>query len=120
MNNKGFTIIELSAIVLILAIIFLISFPSILNMTRADKEKEYSTMVDNLCLAGKSYIYSNLNNYDISTINNEITIDIEDLITYGNVDSNLKNPKTKRKVNNDTLTYTVDNDYSLKCKYNES
>ena len=55
MNNRGFTLIELTGIVLVLAAIFLLTFPALLNTTRADKEKEYNVMVENLCKAGATY-----------------------------------------------------------------
>ena len=41
MNNKAFTLIELTAVVLLLAIIFLVSFPSLLSLSKSDEEKGY-------------------------------------------------------------------------------
>lgn len=119
MNSRGFTIIELTAIVAILAAIFLVSFPSILNITRKDKEKQYDDIVENLCLSGKSYIYSNMDKFsEISVVNSKIEINIKDLISYGIVESGITNPKTEEEVDNDKLIYTVLNDYSLYCEYN--
>jgi hypothetical protein len=78
-------------------------------------------MVENLCLAGESYIYANIDEFDdISIIGNQIEITIEELIIYGSVERDLLNPKTENKINNDTLIYTVLNDKSLKCQYQES
>lgn len=121
MNNKGFTLIELTAVIIVLAAIFLVSFPSFLNITRSDEEKRYDTMVEDLCLAGKSYIYANMDDFEgLSTVGSKIQIPIEELITYGNVDSDLKNPKTESYVKTDNLIYTVLSDYSLDCEYIES
>ena len=121
MNNKGFTLIELVGIVLILAAIFLVSFPALLNMTKADEEKSYNTMITDLCLAGESYIYSNMEDFNnLSVIGSNININIDELILYGNVDSDLKNPKTKASVSQDRLVYTVLQDYSLDCEYIEN
>lgn len=119
MNTRGFTLIELTAVIVVLAAIFLVSFPNFLNVSRADKEKEYNNMVDNLCMAGRTYIYANMNDFsELSTVGSTIRINISDLITYGNVDKNTINVKTEKKIENDFLTYTVLNDYSLECEYN--
>lgn len=120
MNTRGFTLIELTAVIVVLAAIFLVSFPAFLNTSRADKEKEYDNMVDDLCMAGKAYIYSNMDDFkELSTIGSKINVSISDLITYGNVDKNTVNVKTEQKIQDDTLIYTVLNDYSLECEYND-
>ena len=120
MNSKGFTLIELTAVVLILAIIFLVSFPSLLSLTKSDKDQEYDKMVENLCLAGKSYIYDNEEEYQelLSVVNSEIKINISDLIDSELVSSKTLNVKTDKLVDKDTLTFTVLSDYSLECEYN--
>lgn len=120
MNNKGFTLIELVAIILVLVAIFLVSFPSLLNISKTDEEKEYKTMVEDLCLAGKSYIYANTSLFsELSVIGGNIEIPIETLIEYGNVKSDMVNPKTNKKVEKDSLNFTVLSDYSLNCEYKE-
>lgn len=120
MNTKGFTIIELLAVIVILVAIFLVSFPSLLNTTKMSNEQQYNTMVENLCMAGESYIYGHMDEYPtLSTIGNEIQIEITKLIEYGNVNEYEVNPKTNKLIKNDSLTYTVLSDFSLDCKYNE-
>lgn len=119
MNTKGFTLVELIAIIVVLTAIFLISFPSLLNSVKDNKEKQYENMINDLCLAGKSYIYSNMDIYPIDKVGEKITVSINQLINYGNVDKTLKNPKTNNLVRNDVLIYSVLNDYSLDCQYKE-
>ena len=121
MNSKGFTLIELTAIIVVLVAIFLVSFPSLLNIAKVDEEKKYDSMVQNLCLAGEAYIFENTELFEEAyVIDNEIKVTIQELINYGNVDSNIVNPKTKLLVNNDSLFYTVLSDKSLKCTYKSS
>ena len=116
--EKGFTLVELIAIILVLSAIFLVSFPSILNSAKKGKEEEYNNMVKNLCLAGETYIYSNIENYDqLKTVSSTINIAVKDLIEYGNVDASLTNPKTGALVENSTLVYTVSSDLTLVCEY---
>lgn len=121
MNDKGFTLIELTALIVVLATIFLVSFPVLINTTREDKEKEYNNMIENLCLAGKTYIYANIDSFEnLSIVDSEIEIKINELIVYGNVDKKLVNPKTNTSVEKDSLIYTVLADLSLDCKYKEN
>ena len=118
MNNKGFTLIELIGIIVILSAIFLISFPSLLNTSKIDEEKKYEDMVENLCLAGKTYIYSNQEEYQYEFIlDNKIEISINTLIEFEYVDSKTKNPKTDESINSDKLVYKVLEDNLLECEY---
>ncbi len=121
MKEQGFTLIELIAVVTILVAIFLVAFPSILNLSTSNDELDYNSMVDSLCLAGESYIYDNpdLFNESLSIVNFEINIPIYDLISNEYVDKNIINKKTKKLINTDTLIYTVLDDNSLDCKYKE-
>ena len=120
-NNKGFTVIELVGIILVLALIILVSFPALQNLTRSDIEKDYDTMVKNLCLAGQSYIYSNPDTFtNISVVGEKTTISIDELISYGNIDSNIKNPRTNESISGDNLLYEVLSDKSLSCEYKDN
>ena len=120
MNNKAFTLIELTAVVLLLAIIFFVSFPSLLSLSKSDEERKYTTMIDNLCMAGETYIYSNMEKFnDLIEPDNTIEINISLLIDNGLVESSQENPRTKEKVLNHKLIYTVNTDNSLKCQYVE-
>ena len=117
MNNKGFTLIELVAIVLVIAAIFMVSFPNLLNLSK----KKYNSMVESLCLAGATYIYNNEVDFKSMIIpNNKIEIVISELIINEMVKNNTMNPKTNKSVENDKLIYTVQSDKSLSCEYKES
>lgn len=121
MNNKGFTLIELVAIVLVIAAVFLVSFPSLLNLSKKDEEKKYNSMVESLCLAGQTYIYNNEKDFkDMFIPNNEIEIEINELMVSGIVKYDTTNPKTNKSVENDKLVYTVQSDKSLNCEYKEN
>ena len=121
MTNSAFTLIELTAVIVVLASIFLVSFPALLNVARSDEEKKYDNMIEDLCLAGKSYIYANMDGFEgLSVVGTEIEINISELILYGNVDKDLINPKTEVSVKNNKLIYTVLSDYSLDCEYIEN
>ena len=50
---------------------------------------------------------------------NTIEVNISLLVGNGLVESSLENPKTKEKVLNHKLIYTVNTDNSLECQYVE-
>ena len=118
MNNKAFTLVELVALIVILLAIFLFAFPNFTNMMKSDDEKQYTNMIDDLCTAGKTYMYANMDNFpSLSTVGSVIELKISELITYGNVDKDLTNPKTKLSVEDDLLEYKVNEDFTLECRY---
>ena len=120
MNNRAFTLIELVAIIVVLLAIFIFAFPSFSNMIKSDSDKQYTKMVDDLCTAGKTYMYANMDEYpELSIANSVFELKISKLIIYGNVDKDIINPKTEKKINNDILEYTVNSDLTLECEYKE-
>ena len=120
MKTRGFTMIELLAIITILATILLISFPTLINMTRRDKERQYNDMVATLCKAGETYIYDNIDNYpNINTVGNVEYVDIDYLKDDGLVSKNQTNPKTGDNIFGN-IRYTTQSDKSLKCYYEEN
>ena len=118
--NKGFTLIEVIAIMVVLVGIFLVSFPSLTNMAKLNDEKRYENMISDLCTAGKTYMYANLDKFpELEIINSEIELQISELISYGIVDKNTVDPKTELSVEDNILKYIVVEDLSLKCVYIE-
>ena len=120
MKTRGFTMIELLAIITVLAAILLVSFPTLINMTRKDKERQYNDMVTTLCKSGETYIYDNEDMFPgLGTEGNSIYIELDDLINYGLVKNNEINPKTNNNLFG-RLEYIVQADKSLKCNFNPS
>ncbi len=46
MNKKGFTLVELIAVMVLIALISLLTFPNIRNLMRNNNEKEFTTYKD--------------------------------------------------------------------------
>ena len=117
-NNKGFTLIELVAIILILSLIFLVALPYIKNLSKTNNQEEYNKMVEEICLAGENYIYSNISDFnELNQVNSTINITVEELIIYGNVDKKIINKNTNKTIEKDKIIYTVLSDYTLNCDY---
>ena len=116
LKNSGFTLVELVAIIVVLAAIFLVAFPILLGTNKKAEDREYKVLVDTLCAAGESYIYTSGNNYNISS-GSRNTITISELIEYGVVEPDIKNPKTDEVINEDRLVFTTKSDLSLECSF---
>ena len=59
-NKKGFTLIELSAVIVILGLIMIIVFPSISRLMMTNSKKKYSTYEDLLKEAAEKYAFTRM------------------------------------------------------------
>lgn len=120
MNKKGFTLVELLAILGLLTIIVLLGAPILINQIDSSKKKNYENFVGDLCLATESYINHN-NNIDgldsFTEPNDTITINVGDLMSNGYVKSNTKNPKTDQVLSSaDSIEVTLTEDMTYSCE----
>jgi len=119
MNTKGFTLLELISVLVILVAIVLVSFPSFLSMAKTADNQKYDTMIENLCKAGESYIYTHKEQYDELLVpDGIININVSELVKDNQIDKGIINPKTEKDIYNDTLTFKMLSDSSLECTYN--
>ena len=82
-NKKGFTLVELLAVIIIISIIALIVFPVVTKQIKGSKDDLYKVQVENIIKAAKDYILDNpelLDEYHI----NPTLVSIEDLQTATN------------------------------------
>lgn len=124
MNKKGFTLVELIAVVTILSIIMLISIPSINNSLGASKDSLDKITKKNLVDAGRilanEVIYCDMsdnariifNTGDCSDAKNKlidssVTISVDDLIKY-------KYFEDPESLCSGTIKISADNNYKVK------
>ncbi len=101
MKNKGFTLVEVMAIVIIIAAIALVSFPVLTNVMKNNEKLEEDTFKENAIKAAKTYC--NLNkSYDEEGI---CSVDISKLIEESYLD----------KPTNDDVEY---NNHAIQCNNN--
>ena len=95
MKQKGFTLVELLAVLIILAIIFVISVPLMAEILDQSKNTLYKKQIDTILDATYDYSLKNIANLpDINRIN---YITLGELKYEGMVDYDLTNPETTER-----------------------
>lgn len=105
LNKKGFTLVELIATIVVLALVVSISAYAITNIINSAKEKNYELLIKNIKDASETY-YQECKYSDI-TCNDTVTL--QELVNYGYLKGNgtednkmeIVNPKVNPKDNND-------------------
>lgn len=108
MNRKGFTLIELIAVIVMISLIMVIVVPNILDIVSESKETSYNTLVKNIVTSSEMYYeeceYGDLSNrtkygsYACKINNNTITTTLGTLantgmLTVSDIDPNNKDKK---------------------------
>lgn len=93
MDKKGFTLIEVLGVVIVLATIILIVVPNISESLKNSRNKAFDVQIKEIETASRTWSIYNSNNLP-SNQSEEITITLLQLKLAGLIDINLKNPKT--------------------------
>ncbi len=130
MNNKGFTLIELIATILVLALVMSIASYSIINVIKNAKQKNYDLLIEHIKEASETFFqeckYSNNSGINCNSIGNGFEITLGELVTYGYLKGNdsdnnnsLINPLNNNNINNCQISI-VYNDGHLSISNNGS
>lgn len=115
MKEKGFTLIELIGVITLLAIIILITYPSIVNIIKKSNNKIDSATSALIISGAKNMVDENKNSYPL-TNGNVYCVTIKSLINKGYVISDLENGNGNKintdryvmiKVNSNKYKYTI-------------
>lgn len=108
MNKKGFTIIELIMVIVIISILSLVLVPNIITFNNKNKIKSCESLEKNIISAAKIYVTNN--KYDLGFGCSEAKkIKLKTLVNSGDLSSPITNPMTKDKIDlNKTITVTYD------------
>lgn len=111
-KNKGFTLIEMLAVVTILGIITLIAFPYANNLLKKSKDNEYQRFLDDISLATEAYLVDNSDNYEsLKQIGGTDYISLKNIVESGYLKSTTINPKTNEKIDlNTSVKVTLNED----------
>lgn len=116
--RKGFTLSELLVCLAILGLVIVIAIPSIIGAVNRNKERQYELMVEEIKISAEEYINENRNSFTTTMCTPNCIITIEELITAGKLDGDIKNPKTSENLNRSSyVEVTVDNNGLFELKY---
>ena len=102
MNKKGFTLIEILAVVVILGFVSLITMPVVQKNINDSKKQAYETQIDNIERAAKDWASENLS-YLPEKEGTSISITLYTLMSLGYIDNNLVDPLTEKYFDPETI-----------------
>lgn len=118
-RQKGFTLVEMIAVVAVLAVIMLMSYPTFLGIIKNNKEGKYTQFLDVVCSAGDYYAFvlnESLGN-SLSASGKSIDICLNDLNTAGLIKKSMVDPKSNKAIDlSSTLVVTVKSNGTHSCK----
>ncbi|NLM63558.1 MAG: type II secretion system protein [Mollicutes bacterium] len=94
-KNKGFTLLEILSVMVLLSLIAILAFPTVDKYISETKEKMYEQQVNNIILMAKSWASENKVLLPKEE-GEEITITLGMLMDEGYVEQTIKNPITKK------------------------
>lgn len=98
-NKKGFTFVELLAVITIIGVLALILLPTIEKIKKTNNEKVYQQQLDNIVLSLKSWASDN-RIYLPEKENGVLTITLGNLKADGYIEYEVKNPLTDKCFDN--------------------
>ena len=99
MNKKGFTLVELLAVIIILSFLALLAGTAVTKLLRDSKEELYNTQIISIKSAAEAWSADNLKK--LPSAGNCSYLTLSDLKKYGLIDSSIINPKTNKEFSND-------------------
>lgn len=94
-KNKGFTLVEILTVVVLLGLLAIITFPNVDRYIDEAKEKAYENQVNNIILGAKNWATENKLLLPQEE-GEEYRITLETLINEGYLELEITNPKTKK------------------------
>ncbi len=110
MKNKGFTLVEVIAVIVMLSVIITITIPIVINRIENSKQKAYNVQINEIKRAAESWA-ANIDNVDSlpDDIGGKVILNLADLKISGLLKLDIKNPLTNKSFPNDMLvTITKD------------
>ena len=92
MKKNAFTLVELIAVIVLLCIIVLISFPALTNVIKGGEEKNKEEALNTIYMAAENYLMANYEDYIINNTGDTAYIYITDLINNNYLNSDTINP----------------------------
>ena len=97
MNKKGFTLVELLAVIIILSLLAVLASTSVTKVIKNSKSDLYDAQLNLIKSAAEAWGSDNINKLPNAGECKYITLST--LKGYGLIDNEIKNPKTNKKFN---------------------
>ncbi len=104
MNKNGFTLVELLGVIILLAVIALITIPTISGAIKTGQENADQQFKDDVVLAAKNWT---LDNKGKTKDNGSCNVTLEAMQNEGYIDKNVKIPSTKTEVDANQICVTI-------------
>lgn len=119
MKKNAFTLIELIGVVVIIALVLLISVPSIIKTIKKSEENKITEFKNNIYMAAENYIETNRNLYpNLNNVGDMTTITVSKLKDAGLLKSDLKYPNTNENIDNVVIKIYINSEGIFEYIYN--
>ena len=117
--KKGFTLVELLAVITLLGLLSLIAVPIVDKLIKDSEEELYQTQVQNIESAAKNWASENI--FSLPENNGDyVDKTICDLEKLGFLEIDIKNPKTDELFYKDSYVRVTKTNYGFEYKYFET
>jgi len=99
MNKKGFTLVELLAVIIILALLVVLASTSVTKLVGDSKNDLYNSQIELIKSAAQIWGADNLDK--LPEVGKCSYLTLENLKGYGLIDPEINNPKTNQKFSDD-------------------
>jgi prepilin-type N-terminal cleavage/methylation domain-containing protein len=99
MNDKGFTLVELLTVIIILGVLAIITVPMVMGNVEESKRISYDKLIKNIEQTTQIYIRNNKDNIPgIKTVDNVTSITLQDLVDKEGLKKPVIDPITEKTV----------------------
>ena len=113
--KKGFTLVELIVVIVLLSLIEIFTFPSINKTLSERKEKLYNIQIENIKTSTESYINKN----NLFNGSDKVIVTLCQLKQEGFTDENVKDPRTGSLIPDDSKIIVLKTSSGNKYKFEE-
>lgn len=110
-NKKGFTLIELIAVLAVLGILLMMTVPNIINLFDNKKEDLYNKTILELERISRQYLLDNPNLYSTIEKDGYVDVNIDDLCTADIIECPISDPRDNSEIKGYIRVIYSDNDY---------